>query len=606
MQDLAPRGPDAPTYDQQKVDRSALNPPRVGINAPLAAFGGGENVAGAFNAAAGLSDEGAKLAEMAQRNADQKQLFDAVTAIGLKRNELHMQAEATHGEAVNGLPEATRDQFTKYTNEIGSKLPAHLQGRFAHYAGTNLVHLDGAVQMHVAHENDQNEQQTYSTAIQTQQNTARLNWKTWDAEDKDNAVDFAAAGAQQAVIDFGKARNLNPAVVAAHVQKVTAQTYAGVVEAMLDNDQELTAKQAFEKYSKAGYFDGDADLKDRLAKRLDRDTKLGDAQSVGDRVFGSFYDTSTGTVHKPPETLEEAMDEARKYAKGYDPDTRKLIEAQVKERWQENIVAKKDAEDKAFNAAGDQIRKGAKLDDLKKSDLWDSLSERDKEHYEGVCQKVLKHESPYAPFNNPAVWNNITLMSDQDIQSIQKLPQDKFQALMARLVPNLTETTYGAFLNRVKGVDRAAEKPVSFMLNEREKEDLFDKLKLSGALDKAANAKNMADLKRKTEDAQSEFTGHASEFERRIQDEFVTPEHRLPTAEEFRKMRDQYILEQIKKNARVGWGTQIMRWGVYAPFMGREVGPEEIQERMKRAGIIQAPGAKVAGVDQNVRPVDQK
>lgn len=414
QQDLVPRGPDAPTYGATpQVAPEALPGVRATVNMPPAAAGGGENVAREFGAAGDLADTVSKIAEQSQENADRKTLFDYATQAGLKRNELHMKAEATHGEAVNGLPEAIRDEYTKYTDELASKLPARLQGRFAHIAGTNLVHLDGAVQMHVARENDQNEQQTYSTAIQTQQNTARLNWKTWDAPDKDNAVDFAAAGAQQAVINFGNSRTMKRELIDAHVAKVTAQTYAGVVEAMLDNDQELTAKQAFEKYSKAGYFDGDANLKDRLTREVEGGSiRVQSDKAVSDAWDWAAHSRNDGRV-KPDweptfKTEKQALDAVNTMTEGQ--DQRVIDEARKRAiaKYHEERNSLKESQDSDFQNAADQIRKAIEgqprgneisgtpsilhPSDAVQNEVWTRLPEEAKEHLERYFTRLTAPE----------------------------------------------------------------------------------------------------------------------------------------------------------------------------------------------------------------------
>lgn len=506
QQDFVPRGPEAPTYGATpQVAPEALPGVRATVNMPLAAAGGGENVAREFGAVGDLADASAKIAEQSQANADRKQLFDAATQAGLKRNELHMRAESTHGEAVNGLPEAIREEYTKYTDDLASKLPARLQGRFAHIAGTNLVHLDGAVQMHVAHENDQNEQQTYSTAIQTQQNTARLNWKTWDAPDKDNAVDFAAAGAQQAVINFGNSRNMKRELVDAHVAKVTAQTYAGVIEAMLHNDQELTAKKAFDKYSNAGYFDGDAGLKDRLASAVDAGSVKAESQRIEDRIFSTTYDEVPNAqvpaekdivAHYVPTSFKEAMDRAREETKNSDPRVKDEVLKRVAHRWDETEKEQQEDSKNNFQNAANAIRDGLAKEsdpsavssgkplgrpiDAVGAELWSKLTEQQKEHLESYFTRMTK---PEKDVSDERTLTKAAAIQDEDLAKLDARDIFSFRTGFTDKDGNkfggLDKADYEKLLTRWTG-SRKREDSQAFKFTELDERQVFKAVKAAG------------------------------------------------------------------------------------------------------------------------------
>jgi hypothetical protein len=561
---------------------------------PLAAAGGGEAVAGAFNAAGGLAQEGKQLFQDEYERNNKVSVDDALIKMGLLKNQIQANAYQVRGKDTLGLAKQSQEDFAKGVRDImGTLQNRDQQTMFYQHVPTNATHLDHAIQLHSAQQMERYQDETEMRGVQEKQDSAKLNWQTWNLPEEQNAVDYAAMGAAHHVDMLYQGKGADPKVVAWEQKQAVSSTYAGVVETMLANKQDGMASQAFQKWKQAGYFTGKDE--EYLASRVGNQNRLGEAYRLSDTIMSYQPETvEAGLKH-----LDQLSDQDN-----IDPQVRKEAESLIRERWHSQNLAKEADEAKLFNGILDQMRKGADPRSLRQSPDFENLDERDKERFDLIVGRMAKKESPYAAFDNPAVLNNLTLMSDQDLQAVGKMDPDRFNAFMNRLVPQVTEPTYKAFLAKVRGEDRKAEKPVSFSLNEREKEDLFSKLHLAGALDKSASAKNLTDLKRKTEDAQSEFTGHVSEFERRIQDEFVTPEHRLPTGEEFRKMRDQYLIEQIKK-AKTPWSTMILRWGIYAPAMDREIGETEQQERMKRAGIIMDSPSRFA-TDRNVTPTGEK
>jgi hypothetical protein len=587
--DLVPRGPDAPSYGGPQVDRQQLSPPRVNVPTPLAAFGGGEEVSRAFASSDQVSDATTKLMMEEKQNADQVANLKRAALLGQAANELHAQAVQTHGENSFDLPEKMREEFQKRANDIGRDIVGENQRvSFMHQVNHYGQHLDRAVQLHVAGERGHYDDQTTQSALDAERNTALLNYG-----DEDTV--YGSAQRQEAILgDWGKRRGVSDATLQDHIQKTTSATYAGSVDAMLSNGQDKLAEDRFKTYSEAGFLTGDD--KDRLAKRLDRDTRLGDAQRTTDKVFTNYVDWETKEEHKPPTTLEDALSEARQESKKFDEKTREMVEEHVRRRWQENIVAKKDAEDKAFEAAGKQMRDGG-FDALRRSDLWDQLTERDKEHYESVASRRTKGDSDYAQTSDGKTVTEFYAMSKEDMASLS--PQD-----LERRIPLVKE---GEYIDMVKHWKAARDKEDSTQFNIKSEDEkrLFDSARDAGLAGLSKTSK-MDNLGNKA-DAYNDIRNEAA---KRLRTAAAENGNKLPQ-DQRQQIIDDLVIEKRAKAAQP-WIIGGHNWGlvlgdrpldvsdeerariskVVRRFTGKDASEEKIQ-LLKRAEQMKASPAEL-------------
>src|SRR3990167_8462742 len=141
--------PSVPLSQNAGVGRQALPGPRVGVRAPLEAFGGGAAIKAIDTG--GLADVTRKIYLEERQKADDVAQVASGSQLAALHTKLLLNAKSQMGANAFTTPEDVSTDWQKGTEEIAKSLTNDVQrANFARMAAVNQTQLNGSVQAHVA------------------------------------------------------------------------------------------------------------------------------------------------------------------------------------------------------------------------------------------------------------------------------------------------------------------------------------------------------------------------------------------------------------------------------------------------------------------------
>ena len=141
--------PSVPLSQNAGVGRQALPGPRVGVRAPLEAFGGGAAIKAIDTG--GLADVTRKIYLEERQKADDVAQVASGSQLAALHTKLLLNAKSQMGANAFTTPEDVSTDWQKGTEEIAKSLTNDVQrANFARMAAMNQTQLNGSVQAHVA------------------------------------------------------------------------------------------------------------------------------------------------------------------------------------------------------------------------------------------------------------------------------------------------------------------------------------------------------------------------------------------------------------------------------------------------------------------------
>jgi hypothetical protein len=405
---------------------------RVSPSSPQGAFGGGPAAAESFGQARGLADDIARQQEEVRQKADLAAVFRATAELSNFTNDLQYNQQtgivAKKGENAFPLAKSIPEVHRKKVSELMSSLSSPEQRQvFQRHADQNWNQLNGFNQRHIAGQSEHYMAQQADAYVASRINAGALAGSAGDLK----GVEDAARDVDQARRAWALKNGVSPDAANLIISRDTSAVYAGAIRQMLDAGNDLSAKQAFNKYSSLLT----ADDKGQLARMVERESTLGEAQRQVDRIFSTYYDKeekpgeTSVQAHYAPDSEDKALEEARQIK---DPQVRRLAEGMVKERWNERERAAADAIKRDMVEAANMIDGGKKYEQLPAS-LRDRLppTQRKQLMAYGKGDPVTDDATWYAlmtmasaqpeRFKNENLMNHLGKLSRSDFQEIAKV-----------------------------------------------------------------------------------------------------------------------------------------------------------------------------------------
>jgi cyclophilin family peptidyl-prolyl cis-trans isomerase len=520
------------------------------------AFGYGPAADEAYGQARGLSSDAARMLmeehAKQQREADEANVNDAIVRLAALKNKLVFDPNgglySKRGDAAAAAYQPTMQAWMEGAKSINDSLVTNEQRALfqKHLVGEH-VGLDGAVARYVGGEIEAKKLGSAAAAADTFGNDA-IAMAT---------VDPLQVGKKLAD-QRGKLEQLadlkgitDPVARENFLADSLSKTNLGVVKAMVTAGQDLNASEYF-KTNKDAFRGGD--LIAAQAAVGDGST-LGEAQRTIDGIISKArqYTPNVNDNELTFGSEKDAMDAVRAATEGKSPQVRAKAEDLMMRQFHMERLQLQQSQNDRYEAMAENLRKGASLESLERSDDWNGISEAHKESMERMANNMAKSDSPYAKYDDPAKSTDFWDMSHDEMVSMSK-------AKLTALVPYVTQ---GTFEKMQKHWSDARNKEVDFTIREQDERYMRERVALAelGGL-KAKDAHGA-----KLNEAQSKsYLPVAEEIRNLLQTEADKNKGHLPQEKRRQIINDYVIEKQVTPDTR-SWGTrQGWKFALGAPF----------------------------------------
>jgi hypothetical protein len=363
--------PTVPRARRQVTQRNIENT-RFNTQVSEEAFGGGSNVQAA-NALARTVVKAGQLVEQEKEKARRLEIANSDREFSKVYNNVLNNEEDGYRKLEGKQPLERKEEYIKrfvqQTDEIISRSgDDDLKERLEIMKTKYLKRLDGDMQSHSFRQIQEYDDQSTQANLETARDLALQHYdepgKLGEAIEK-----------QKVLIDDYAARNgLPPEAAKREKETAISKTHMSVMTRMLDNGQDLLAKDYLKEVKKELTGD-DASNVERIMRA---GTIRGESQRKTDEILGSF--SSVG----------DAVKEARKIK---DPDIRDQVVKRVKNRFNEAEMIKKKQNQETFNSIATELESTKSLDQVP-LDTWTSLSMTQRQALERRQSQLIKGEEP--------------------------------------------------------------------------------------------------------------------------------------------------------------------------------------------------------------------
>lgn len=310
-----------------------------------------------------------KMAADEKEASDQTALLKAEVDLGKWENQRlydpNTGALGVTGEEALPLPEQVGTEFEKVSGDIAATLSNDKQrAAFARVRANHALNLDGTLRVHVEKEITKYRAGVLQATVETATSTAIS-----------NALDPRRVGeelqkATDAIATLGPKVGLSKPQLEVATRKAQTAIHSGVIERLLENDNDKGARAYFEETK--SQIDGDAIA--NIEKALDEGTLRGSSQKKADEIV-----TAGGTLTAQLEKVR-AID---------DPKLRDAVRERVEHEANINERAKQDAEEKASGDAFNIIDKTHNIASIPPA-MWANFSGSTKSSLRSYAEHLVK------------------------------------------------------------------------------------------------------------------------------------------------------------------------------------------------------------------------
>jgi hypothetical protein len=273
-----------PQYESD-VNLNDIPTNRVPTEAPLAAFGGGEEISQAFTKTQALLKE-------AQVRADKSALRSAE----LERTELELDilhgskdengnrvggVLGREGEQAFGAPEDVDKAYSEGVSKIMQKMNPRQQRYFQEIADNGKMSLRKTVQRHVSGEIEKFELQKFQGVMAGKKELVKTSFQNPEA------VKQGIEAQKVIAVDFLKSKGVPAEKIQEEVLKVTSDNWQDVIMSHLETGGLESAKSLYE----ANKGEINADTQEKISKAM----KIGDSRVEGMKAADYAWDKKMGT-----------------------------------------------------------------------------------------------------------------------------------------------------------------------------------------------------------------------------------------------------------------------------------------------------------------------
>jgi len=340
--------PTVPRINEPQVRQAPIPGQRLSGSAPIEAFGGGQAVGGVFREAGGLVADAQKIQDEHYGAAVTADVASFMDKIRQKETDLKTQLSNVRGKDAFPASDKALADFDTYHQELQKEIQnddvrKRVQAHYGQYRA-------GFYGWAVPYANEQGRQYTLGSL----EAMASSEQSAVDLDPSKERVLQSIMRQSAAIEEMGKIEGVSPKVVEALQDKAESATHMRVLRNMFAGGNDLSAAAYFA--ANEGFL-VDKDLL-RARELVQVGSTRGESQRLTDRIFSTYYteEKKPGetdiTAHHPPETLEQALEEARKIK---DPDLQDAVVARVKDRWEEKRRSEQEAYQGALKDATDTV-----------------------------------------------------------------------------------------------------------------------------------------------------------------------------------------------------------------------------------------------------------
>jgi len=345
--------PVVPRYDSAPVQPSGIPNVRVSDDAPLSAFGGGDQAAGVSNALSGINKDALVIIQKEKQKADDTATKDAQLKFVQLSNDLMYHPEngaiTKSGRDSFGIHDEYLSQYDKGADDIEKSLTEDQKQVSRLMRQQYRGSLDVDLNRHVRGESVKFETETFKSLISTNRNDAILHYQ--DPTRIQSSIDIQ----EKAIISHGKANGLPSEWIKDATMEASSKTHQGVIDAMLSNGQDMAAQ----KYYNANIDGIDGDTRKDIATRLQDGTIKGNAQRATDKITSSV------------DGLSEALQETKKIS---DVKLRDETERRIEHHYALKKAADSEQQDRIYQNISNLAETSVDLDSIHRAAGWDKLS----------------------------------------------------------------------------------------------------------------------------------------------------------------------------------------------------------------------------------------
>lgn len=377
-----------PVFDQPQVRDQALPQVREENVATTSTFGGGPTLDSTTQAVVGTADTAQKIFDQERKKADNLALTDFNTKLTQLKNSLIYDPKSglmtRKGKDAFGAPEEFGTQFDQGVETLKGSLSNDEQRQMAtHYVAQHKAELDTDIQKHVFAESKAFDNETTESGIAAAQDDATLNYH--EPEKISNAI-----ATQKAIImDYAARNGLPPEAVKMKLEEAASKTHGEVIKRMLANGEDQNASEYY-KQIKSDVSGADSI---HLEKSLEEGSVRGQSQRISDDIMTKGL------------SMSAALDQARKIQ---DPKIRDATVDRVRDQFTQADAARRDAQEKISQSAGNIIDKTGSIDDVPPNQ-WTALSIAEKSALKSYAK--MKSEGTAVATNWDDFYNLKTLAS---------------------------------------------------------------------------------------------------------------------------------------------------------------------------------------------------
>lgn len=334
--------PTVPKYGQPRVGQAPLPGIRMGVQAPLEAFGGGESAAQVTGAARGLEHDIARNMERGFQEANDLAVTEAKVKLDQTAMDMDRNARNVRGKDSFALPGKITQDYSRATQDIEKSLTNDVQKQaFRRIAQDRGLRLNSSINDHVARERFTYDESVTKALLATAEDRGKTYY------DNPEEVEDAIADSMGAIAKHAERNGLAPEVKGIMERETRSRIVSGVVEQYIANGRAGEGKRYFDEQVKAGNLTGDD--QERLAKVVESGKVNDDARQIASEL---------GNAHPTQEAALQAL-EARnvKDTKTYDEAKRR-----IRERFADKRQADREEQEARFNSFHDLIRQQPEAD----------------------------------------------------------------------------------------------------------------------------------------------------------------------------------------------------------------------------------------------------
>jgi hypothetical protein len=280
----------------------------------------------------GLADQFHAIWQDEKRKADQVAVLGAASQVSQLETDLSTHVRSQLGTNAFTAPEDVQKAWNDTVSKIGSSLTNDDQKlAFANIVQSHWSSLDGVVQNHVATQRRVVDDDRTNSYLASEANAAVQNYTD------PQRVALSIQNQQAAIRDHANRNGLPKEWVDAHTLEAASKTHVAVIDRLLANDQDISAKE---------YYDA---VKDQIegpeATQVDRALEIGSSRGEAQRQARTIMTTTT--------TRGEALDAVDKID---DPKVQALARAEVARLWSQKDDNAREVAAKTMQTATDIIR----------------------------------------------------------------------------------------------------------------------------------------------------------------------------------------------------------------------------------------------------------